>query len=263
LTILIAALMEGRKIAFMNDEKVAKPKFAATSKKWLKQHDEDLKQFDTEWIAPLVLAHAAWMQGEPMVSQMSCNYDENDKATRNAAGEVHREPGTETGPITEGGLGSYLLKVTGQPYKAAHGKRLEKMAEFLKQHEGAVVDAFDMKRAFAAEEYRLWAAYVVRIGGNGLVIGGAGLGLMAKGNAQLLLLGFRLFWIGTAIATVATVAIFLLADKKWQSWFKSQPFRIDKFATDEDGLGDPTKPFKSEAEMMLALGDAVVEARGD
>jgi hypothetical protein len=51
----------------------------AASKKWLEDHDKALKQFDIERIAPLALAHVAWMQHACMVDQMTCNYDENDK----------------------------------------------------------------------------------------------------------------------------------------------------------------------------------------
>lgn len=51
----------------------------AASQAWLKSYNDGFKAFDTESIAPLAKAHAAWMQHRCMVSHMSCNYDSADK----------------------------------------------------------------------------------------------------------------------------------------------------------------------------------------
>jgi len=53
----------------------------AASEAWLKQHDKEFKQFDLDHIAPLAKGHAAWMQHTCMADHMTCNYDENDKAS--------------------------------------------------------------------------------------------------------------------------------------------------------------------------------------
>lgn len=54
------------------------------SKKWLNEHTTRFKQFDKQSVAPLALAHAAWMQHPCMVSHMTCNHDSKDIASGTA-----------------------------------------------------------------------------------------------------------------------------------------------------------------------------------
>ncbi len=68
---------------------------------------------------------------------------------------------------------------------------------------------------------------------------------------------------GLVITVVSTVAVEMLKDKEWQSWFKSQPFRIEKFTNDDspwDGAVKPT-PFKNRAQMMSKLNQAINDAK--
>ncbi|BEP50066.1 hypothetical protein LJR260_003745 [Variovorax paradoxus] len=60
--------------------------------------------------------------------------------TRRADGSVAV---TDTSPVTGMAIGPYIARITGPLYKDAHGPRLRKMAEFLTQHNGAVVACDD------------------------------------------------------------------------------------------------------------------------
>jgi hypothetical protein len=60
-------------------DRTGKPRFnGAASEAWLNTYNEGFKKFDTEKIAPLAKAHAAWLQHACMVNHMSCNYDRQD-----------------------------------------------------------------------------------------------------------------------------------------------------------------------------------------
>jgi hypothetical protein len=63
-------------------DRTGKPRFnGAASEAWLSTYNEGFKKFDTEKIAPLAKAHAAWLQHACMVNHMSCNYDRQDLAS--------------------------------------------------------------------------------------------------------------------------------------------------------------------------------------
>jgi hypothetical protein len=54
---------------------------AQASKAWLDGYDKGLKAFDAQQIAPLIKAHAAWLQQPCLTQHMACNYDPQDLAS--------------------------------------------------------------------------------------------------------------------------------------------------------------------------------------
>ena len=78
-----------------------------------------------------------------------------------------------------------------------------------------------------------------------------------------LALVLRLNVVGLTLTAVSTIAIELLKDKEWQTWFQSQPFRVSRFSNDGtwfNKLMQPT-PHRSEAYMMSKSMRPLVKSR--
>lgn len=122
------------------------------------------------------------------------------------------------------------------------------------------LDVFDTARAIKSKD-QAWLAtsHIVRTVGGLVSIGGIAVGMRSLAAVRLIT---SLNLAGLVITVVSTVAIEMLKDKEWQSWFKSQPFRIEKFANDSwfDISLKPT-PFKSRVQMMSRLDDAIKETK--
>ena len=124
------------------------------------------------------------------------------------------------------------------------------------------LDVFDATRAWHGNQKALTFAYATRVVGSGLSIASVGVSMVTLARVTLV---FRLNLVGIVITAVSTVAIEILKDKEWQTWFQAQPFRTAGFSNDGtwyNKLMQPT-PHRSEAYMLSKLDAAIGEAKGD
>ncbi|MDH6168255.1 hypothetical protein M2282_003406 [Variovorax boronicumulans] len=173
---------------------------------------------------------------------------------------VYRTVVSEDGKIAAFAVGTKLDDVTAA--KLLEFRRAAGRYTIAGASVAVALDVFDATRAAYAGNGWLMGAYIVRVIGGFSSIAGVGVSMVTLTRVTLV---FRLNIIGLTLTAVSTVAIELLKDKEWQTWFQSQPFRASKFSNDGtwfNKLMQPT-PHRSEAYMMSKLDAAIGEVKGD